>query len=98
MTIYELQELLNESEKTMVVDDDGNYYSIDETTDLAKLKNPKFVKVSGKETLYRELFGKQRISTADFQALIEFHNQLIDYMVKNTSPASKKKFQEIAGK
>ena len=95
MTIYELMDLMKKSDQLMLVDENGKTYSIDEGTDISKLKNPKFVNVSSKETIYREIFGKQRIHHGDLSDLNEFHQMLLDYMVKNTSPASKKKFKDF---
>ena len=98
MNVYELKQLLETDDVMMLKDADGNLYPVDLSTDLSKLNNPQLVSISSKEEINRAVFNKKRVTEKDFRTLLETYDKLVDYIIQNVSPTSKKKFKELAGK
>jgi hypothetical protein len=86
--VGKIKELLSSGNQLMVKDEQGNLHP------LKAGKTGTIVEADGKDELYKLLWGKQRVGVNDIKELQSIVGQVKDYVVSNSSYASKKKLEK----
>ena len=95
MNIYELKNLMSADDVLMLKDNEGNLHPLSEGLKLSDIQGAEIIKVTGKENVYRELFGKVRISSNDVRELVIVYDELKAFILANSTYQTRKKFEEI---
>ncbi len=95
MNIYELKNLMNAEDVLMIKDSEGNLHQLDEGLKVSDISGAEVVKVSSKENVYRELFGKERISSNDVRELVKVFDDIKEFIKANSTYQTRKKFEQI---